>query len=307
MEKKVLSICFPTYNRAKCIGEQLNRLSKVDKSVLENVEIIVSDNCSPDDTMDVILSYKSKLDFLYNRNEKNLGPDENYLYCFSHATGKYVWLVGDDDYLVPENLHVVIETLKNKDWGFLYLKPRSYNKEPEYKEYKSKEDFLKEMGFTITFLTSSIIRNDYVRDVDVFPYKGTWQEYIPFFLTSIARGESNAELFYHIYEAPAAADTNGGYKIFEVFGTGFLRIIKDFYSQGIISKRMYEIERKASFKFLMPYAYRLVVERQKSNFLIEEAWPTINNLFGRLKVKRELLLILAKKNIRSLRAIVTEK
>ena len=90
MEQKLLSICFPTYNRAKCIGEQLRRLSWVDHSVLDDVEIIVSDNCSPDETKDVILSYKPKLEFHYNRNEKNLGPDENYLYCFSHATGKYI-------------------------------------------------------------------------------------------------------------------------------------------------------------------------------------------------------------------------
>ena len=54
MENKLLSICFPTYNRAECIGEQLKRLSAVDKSVLNDIEIIVSDNCSPDNTKDVI-------------------------------------------------------------------------------------------------------------------------------------------------------------------------------------------------------------------------------------------------------------
>ena len=192
MEQKLLSICFPTYNRAECIGEQLKRLSSVEKSVLKDVEIVVSDNCSPDNTKDVILSYRSKLDFLYNRNEKNLGPDENYLYCFSHATGKYVWLVGDDDYLLPENLHIVIETLRKNDIGFLYIKPWSDSIEnPIYIEYVSKEDYLREIGFNITFLTSSIVRNDFIKDVDVRPYKGTWQEYVPYFLTSIVKGKKN--------------------------------------------------------------------------------------------------------------------
>lgn len=307
MEQKLLSICFPTYNRAACIGEQLKRLSSVDKAVLEDVEIIVSDNCSPDATKDVILSYQSGLEFKYNRNVKNLGPDENYLYCFSHATGKYIWLVGDDDYLVPDNLHVVIETLKNKEIGFLFIKPKSNPNKPVYQEFTCKEDFLKEIGFLITFLTSSIIRRDYVQDVDVTPYKGTWQEYVPFFLTSIIKGERNGELLFNIYEAPAAGDTNGGYKIFNVFGEGFLRIVSDYYSQGKISKRMYKIEKEASFNFLMPFAFALVVEHRKSNFEINEAWPTLKRLFGTWKVKIALIRFVLWKSVRSFRAILFEK
>ena len=307
MEQKLLSICFPTYNRAECIGEQLKRLSSVDKSVLDDVEIIVSDNCSPDNTKDVILSFQSKLDFKYNRNEKNLGPDENYLYCFSHATGKYVWLVGDDDYLLPENLHVVIETLKDKDLGFLYIKPGVASEEPQYIEYTAQEEFFKEMGIDITFLTSSIIRNEYVKDVDVKPYKGTWQEYVPYFLTSIVKGVRNGELLYPIYEAPAASDTNGGYKIFNVFGTDFLRIVRDFYQQKLLSKQSYLIEKDASFRFLMPFAYRLLIERRVSNFIVDDAWITLNKLFGRWKVKKALLKIYFKKILIYFRAIILEK
>ena len=307
MEQKLLSICFPTYNRAECIGEQLKRLSSVDKSVLENVEIIVSDNCSPDNTKEVIMSYQDSLDFLYNRNEKNLGPDENYLYCFSHASGKYIWLVGDDDYLLPDNLHIVIDTIINKDLGFLYIRPGVNPGKPQYKEYTSKEKFLKEIGFNITFLTSSIIRRDFVQDVDVTPYKGTWQEYVPFFLTSIVRGDINGELLFKIYEAPAAQETNGGYKIFNVFGSGFMKIIDDYYSQGLISKKAHDIEKGASLKFLMPYAYRLVVEHQSSNFIVDNAWPTLNGLFGKRKVKIALLKLFARRCARSLQAILFEK
>ena len=307
MGQKLLSICFPTYNRAKCIGEQLDRLSRVDKTVLENVEIIVSDNCSPDDTREVILSYKPKLDFQYNRNERNLGPDENYLYCFSHATGKYIWLVGDDDYLNPDNLHIVIDTLKDRDLGFLYIKPGANPKSPQYKDFTSKEDYLKEIGIMITFLTSSIIRKEYVKDVDVSPYKGTWQEYVPFFLTSIVRGQINGELLFHIYDAPAAGDTNGGYKLFNVFGVGFLKIVKDFYLQGKISKKIFKIEQNASFDFLMPYAYKLLVERRNSNFIIENAWPTLNDLFGRWKVKKKLYRYLIGNSIQYFNSILFEK
>lgn len=104
-----------------------------------------------------------------------------------------------------------------------------------------------------------------------------------------------------------AADTNGGYKIFNVFGTGFLKIVNDFYMQGKISQKAYNIEKDASFNFLIPYAYRLVVEHQNSNFLVEDAWPTINQLFGKWRVKKSLINLLIRKSLRSFLSILRER
>ena len=60
---KILSICLPTYNRSACIKQQLERMSTFPASYLEIIEIIISDNCSQDDTQKIVESFKNKFDF----------------------------------------------------------------------------------------------------------------------------------------------------------------------------------------------------------------------------------------------------
>src|SRR5574344_1220664 len=73
-----LSLCLPTYNRAQCLKEQLNRLLTIAPNDLKRIEIIVSDNCSTDDTQLVVDDYRDKLQFTYIRNDQNLGADRNF-------------------------------------------------------------------------------------------------------------------------------------------------------------------------------------------------------------------------------------
>jgi len=90
-----LSICIPTYNRSKLLAELL------DSIILQNepgIEVVVSDDASPDDTADVVAFYTGKLPNLkYIRQDKNIGLDRNFRAVVEAASGDYVWLMGDDD------------------------------------------------------------------------------------------------------------------------------------------------------------------------------------------------------------------
>ena len=102
MENKLLTICIPTYKRAKELDYSLScferELKTVDASLLE---FFISDNCSPDNTGEVVDKYiKKGLPIIYSRNDTNIGPDNNFLKCFYAAKSKYLWLLGDDDYLL---------------------------------------------------------------------------------------------------------------------------------------------------------------------------------------------------------------
>ena len=96
----LLSICIPTYNRMeklKCsVGTVIREF--YDK---ENVEILVSDNCSPDETESVMaFVLKCYPRVRYYRNEENIGPVRNFISCYQRARGRYVWLSSDDDFLL---------------------------------------------------------------------------------------------------------------------------------------------------------------------------------------------------------------
>ena len=94
-EQPLLTLCIPTFNRAPFLDILL---SKIEKQTGEFVnirflELIVSDNCSNDNTSQIVHKYLNKgLAITYIRNDSNLGMDGNFVQCFKKATGKYIWL-----------------------------------------------------------------------------------------------------------------------------------------------------------------------------------------------------------------------
>ena len=75
MTNPLLSICIPTYNSSEYLAETLDSIVSqfIDEDIFSQVEIIISDNASPDDTTEIVESYqKNYKNILYFRNEANL-------------------------------------------------------------------------------------------------------------------------------------------------------------------------------------------------------------------------------------------
>jgi abequosyltransferase len=107
METPQLSICIPTYNRGKYLGETISSIIRqVDPAEASRVEICISDNASTDDTESLVQKLQSKtpVRIVYSRNSKNLGADANYLRAVELASGDYCWYMGSDDVAVLGSL-----------------------------------------------------------------------------------------------------------------------------------------------------------------------------------------------------------
>lgn len=105
----VLTISVPTYNGAKTIRNMLDVLLP---QVHETVEILVSDNCSTDETQQIIEDYQKECNFIrYIRNERNIGADGNFLQCAKLAKGKFVMLISDDDIICEGAVDRILEYL----------------------------------------------------------------------------------------------------------------------------------------------------------------------------------------------------
>jgi abequosyltransferase len=92
-----LSLCIPTYNRAKFLKETLDSIIE---QASENIEIVVSDNGSTDETEAIIQEYQKQFPRLrYFRFCTNQGAERNFLNVVEIATGEYCWLLGSDDKL----------------------------------------------------------------------------------------------------------------------------------------------------------------------------------------------------------------
>lgn len=107
-----ISICIPTYNRMKYLAELLDSI--VEQQV-PDLEVIVSDDASPDETASIAELYKNKIpNFKFIRQPVNIGLDRNFLAVVEAATSDYIWLMGDDDRLEPGGLQRVMKALS--DW-----------------------------------------------------------------------------------------------------------------------------------------------------------------------------------------------
>lgn len=111
---KLLTIALPTYNRAKLLDKQLAWLANAIKGFESECEIIISDNCSEDNTPEIIKKWQIALPnttFHANRHSKNLGVMRNIAYCLNAATSKYVWTISDDDRIEDKAIPYLINTL----------------------------------------------------------------------------------------------------------------------------------------------------------------------------------------------------
>ena len=109
ISQPLLSICIPTYNRARflrvCLDSVFFQFS--DEKLKD-----VSDNASPDSTEALVLGYQKTFPQLkYFRNPENIGFGLNLVNSVTKAAGKYGWYLGDDDALAPGCLKYITEML----------------------------------------------------------------------------------------------------------------------------------------------------------------------------------------------------
>lgn len=117
----VLSICVPTYNRARYLDCLLHDLAESIEELGFSYEVLIGDNASADGTADVIGRYQGQLNIRYFRRPVNVGVYENRSKLFAAARGRYLVYLADDDLLIPAALGRYIAHLEaNPDIGAIF-------------------------------------------------------------------------------------------------------------------------------------------------------------------------------------------
>jgi hypothetical protein len=84
-------------------------------------EVCISDNASNENISEIINLYKKKISINYSRNKKNYGVGYNILKSVSLANGKYSWIIGNDDLLLPYTFKSLDKVLRKKNVDFFYI------------------------------------------------------------------------------------------------------------------------------------------------------------------------------------------
>jgi glycosyltransferase involved in cell wall biosynthesis len=118
-----LTVVIPTRERADTL---LHTLRTVTEQNYPNLEIIVSDNLSQDNTKDIVESFADKR-IKYTSTKNRVGMSSNWEHGLAKVTGDYVMFLGDDDGLLPNACADVAEIIHLTNTKALIWKKPDYN------------------------------------------------------------------------------------------------------------------------------------------------------------------------------------
>ena len=121
-----VSILIPVYNREKII---LHTLNSAVNQTYKNIEIIVVDNKSTDNTFEIVKEFaKYHPNVKVYQNEENIGPVRNWRRCLDYATGEYVKILWSDDLIAPEFIEKTLPYLMDhEDVSFVFTGTEIFN------------------------------------------------------------------------------------------------------------------------------------------------------------------------------------
>jgi abequosyltransferase len=118
MNKNItLSICIATLNRAAVIGETLDSIIS---QATEEVEIVIVDGSTNDDTNDIVNTYRERFSNIRYFHSVKTGYAQDYCKAIELAQGEFCWLFTDDDTLKQGAIQAVMSEM-TQDYGLILV------------------------------------------------------------------------------------------------------------------------------------------------------------------------------------------
>ena len=259
MEKKIplISICIPTYNRADVLEKTLKQLVN-DKGFDEEIEIVISDNASTDNTKQICESFVSIYpNVKYFQNTENI-KDQNFPLSLDRATGRYLKLMKDNiDYSIGAlsymkdkiNKHLIDKT------PILFTNGLLFN-EQKIDEYlcKSFEDFITHVSYQVTAIAIfGCWKEDWKLVEEKQKYSRLQLAQDDWIYQIVERNKKVRLCTKKIYRMfDLNTKSRSGYNWFNVHVSNYYTILQSYIDKGLVSDKSLKIEKKTYLKALKP-------------------------------------------------------
>ena len=285
MNRPYLSICIPTFNRSAYLQQTLNSLVIQNIFIETNeVEIIVSDNCSSDDTEiivnEFILRFPDKI--IYNKNTNNI-IDDNFYKVLSLGNGHYLKLNNDTLIHNDNSLNHMLSVIKNN----IQIKPILFftsgcRKFYNLKKCNNQTEFVNFISFYTTW-------------IGMF---GIWKSQLDkqgsFFSNTKTTNLKQTELIFHLINTtknPILIDDalicktiknikKGGYNFTEVFLINYSFLLREQVAIGKLSNKTYKLEmKKVLLNQLSFWLVDIKLNKNQFNFTDKSSTKIINKFY----------------------------
>lgn len=305
----ILSICIPTFNRCGCLYFTLKSI--VDQEVFQNtndIEIVVSDNCSSDFTQIIVQKFIEKFPdkIKYNRNETNI-EDKNFEKVLSLAEGEVLKLHNDNFVFIDGALDFILNKIKElrDEKPLIFFANHNSSLEKDFL-CTDLNEFIQSASYLSTWIAAfSIWKEDFDRFKDFSQKVSTNLMQTDVLFRIISEGKNIFVCNEHIFEGRNVIK-KGGYNQAKIFGQNYLNLLKEYLFDNKLDKKVYENEKKVLLlNHIIPMRFS-VTDRTKYwdfkyngywRYLFKDYWYNLYFYISIIKIIR--LVIDAKINILS--------
>ncbi len=267
-ETPILSFCIPTYNRAEYLRQCLDVITN-QECFDDRVEVVISDNCSTDDTQRISMQYQEKYpNIRYFRNEKNI-VDGNFSLALQRASGLLRKLTNDTLIYQPGAIKLMLEVAEK----YADTRPQIYflnsgRLQPEQKEIKSLDEYISVISYNLTSIAPLAIWDDDCNDLNIFSEKAFTRMAQVYFEISNFEKRRNAIIYDNaILTAIEPQKKDLTYGVFQVFYTTFTGILREYVEAGKISEECYQKVRKdLLLEFFSKLTANQIIQKEKYHF-----------------------------------------
>jgi len=279
IDKTLISICIPTYNRASYLEKTLNSII-LQPEFDSSIEIVIADNFSTDGTFELVrILQQNHPNIKYFRNDKNIGMEENFAKVLSLGSGVFLKLI--NDYLIFKEDSLLY--LKNSVLKNIEIKPVLFFSNGKSKikvdniQLTNIDEFVHDASYWATWITCfGIWKEDYIEINNKDTLMG-----LMFFHTALLYqniiNKNQVIIFNCVIFDVLDVKAKGGYSLFDVFINGYLNnLLLRLVVDNRISKSTYIKEKSKFLKgFLFLWYFKIYDNKSPEEFTKKNAFKII--------------------------------
>ena len=245
--KPLLSICIPTYNRAVLLDNTLSCITSDD--IFKNthdVQIVISDNCSSDNTEQVCKKYVKEFPskIKYIRHEKTIFAPLNIQGVLDYADGEFLKMHNDNILFINDGLHKLIDIIRQSDNDVIFCINQA-NGTCRVKQYDSIDAIVREISYRTTWMCAHCYRTEAYKMVEnIGEYMMQWMVSVDVLFKLIENGVAFVCLYESIFQVQTVERKGGQYNVAEVFGKNYIGLLRKCVDKKQLSLPVFNCEKK---------------------------------------------------------------